>query len=351
MKAGYMDVLLRELCALAMNIAGSPRARVTRAEPHNGVIRYLSATASLTKTIDIRYAYLGLDASRPIKFIEDIRRLPEYDNHPIFELLPYLTSVAIYHILDDGDGQVYLSVANPEPSFFHDEHALESMERIVDLIRMLLTRFNPESSSANSGLNDSAAMPLLVEGAPVRVTLSEGAEPASKFLFDTLLQKPRLLGRNGCSYLSLRMWRKTIKPHQLAAFVAVKLSPPQSIVDKIAAEIAASVKQTFGNTFQTVVPVPGGSSGRDNAFSVVLGRSVSRLLGVSFVDALTNSDKPGSSHPKKSSKMPPFQLREKVQGTVLIVDDVATSGRHIELATQALRPGCEFCTSVVWISD
>jgi hypothetical protein len=113
-----MDVLLKEVCALAMNIAGSPRVRVTRTEPKNGVIRYLSKTSSLTNTIDIRYAYLGLSPTRPVKFIQDIRKLPEFDNHPIFELLPYLTSVAIYHILDDAEGVVYLSVANPAPHFF-----------------------------------------------------------------------------------------------------------------------------------------------------------------------------------------------------------------------------------------
>lgn len=345
-----MDVLLNELCALAMNIAGAPRVKVTRSELKNGVIRYLSKNASQTKTIDIRYAYLGLDASRPVKFIQDIRRAPEYENHPIFELLPYLSSVALYHILDDAEGKVYLSVTNPEPSFFHDHTALESMERVVDLIRLLLTGYYKECSTGEFGLKDCPGKHAFGEEAIVHVNLSEGAEPASQFLFDTLVQKPRLLGRNGCSYLSLRMWRKSIKPHQLAAFVALKTSPPQSIVDKIAKEIAGSVKQTFGNTFQTVVPVPGGSSGRNNAFSVLLGKAVASLLGLNFAHALISSDKIGTSHPKKSSRLPPFQLREKVRGNVLIVDDVATSGRHIELATMALREACDFCTAVVWIS-
>ncbi len=100
-----------------------------------------------------------------------------------------------------------------------------------------------------------------------------------------------------------------------------------------------------------VVPVPGGSSGKDDAFSILLAKSVARQLDIKFLDVLINSDTVGSSHPKKSAKLQPFQVREKVSGNVLIVDDVATSGRHIELATLAIRPLCNFCTAVVWISD
>ncbi|MEO6610272.1 MAG: hypothetical protein ABIN69_17555 [Aestuariivirga sp.] len=349
-----MDVLLGDLCSLAMNIAGSPRVKIARIEKKNGLIRYLSNSSPQARTIDIRYAFgLDLSAQRPVQFIRDARNAPELKNPGAFELLPYLASLALYYIADDADGPIHLAVVNPSPTFFEDEYKLETMERIVDLARTLITRFGSESIPLQGelGLHDSPTIHHVDREGRLQVPLLEGAEPASQFLFDTLVQKPRLLGRNGCSYLSLRLWRKTIKPHQLAAFVAMKMSPSLSIVDKVASEIVASVKQTYGNTFKTVVPVPGGSSGRDNAFSVLLGRSVSRQLGINFVEALTSSDRVGSSHPKKSSKMPPFQLREKVQGTVLIVDDVATSGRHIELATQALRPGCEFCTSVVWISD
>jgi hypothetical protein len=345
-----MEFMLQELCALAMHITGSLRVKILRIEPNNGVVRFLSEVGRRPKTIDIKYSFKGLGAGRPTVFIQDIRRLPEFDNHPAFERIPNLTNLAIYYIMDDAEGSIFLSICNPRREFFQDDLALASVERIVNLARSLLQRAEGEDQS-RGGLHDSAALHDPERDRPMQLNLSEGSEPASRFLLETLLHKPRLLERNGCSYLPLRMWRKPIKAHQLAALIALKMSPPPSVVDKIAAEIAATVKQTYGNTFQTIVPVPGGSSGRDNAFSVLLGKSVSNQLGISFANALLGSDRVGSSHPKKSSKLKPFVLREQVGGNVLIIDDVATSGRHIELATLALRSSCEFCTAVVWISD
>jgi hypoxanthine phosphoribosyltransferase len=47
----------------------------------------------------------------------------------------------------------------------------------------------------------------------------------------------------------------------------------------------------------------------------------------------------------------PYGLREEVTGNVLIIDDVSTSGKHVELATNALKPFCKYSTAVVWVAD
>ena len=43
-------------------------------------------------------------------------------------------------------------------------------------------------------------------------------------------------------------------------------------------------------------------------------------------------------------------LVEKVPGPVILVDDVATSGAHVEEAVKLLRPVCGAVLAVVWIS-
>jgi predicted amidophosphoribosyltransferase len=43
-------------------------------------------------------------------------------------------------------------------------------------------------------------------------------------------------------------------------------------------------------------------------------------------------------------------LIEQAPGPVILVDDVATSGAHIEEAVKLLKPGCGAVLAVVWIS-
>ena len=42
-------------------------------------------------------------------------------------------------------------------------------------------------------------------------------------------------------------------------------------------------------------------------------------------------------------------LTDKVSGPALLVDDVATSGSHIEEAVKLLRPACGSVLAVAWI--
>ncbi len=59
--------------------------------------------------------------------------------------------------------------------------------------------------------------------------------------------------------------------------------------------------------------------------------------GLPVAHALAMSHEPGSSHPKTNAKRAPMRLAAPVEGPVLLVDDVATSGRHIEEASLLLR--------------
>jgi hypothetical protein len=229
-----MEFVLQELCALASNISGSSRVRLVRVERKNKLIRYLAQSANQPRTIDLKYEVPGLGPKTPVMFARDVRQLPEIKNHPIFELLPNLSSFAIYRVKEDAEGSVNLSVVNPTPHFFENDRSLEAMERVVELIHLLLDSNGMASlrGGEESGFQEGAKSAGNAQHGNGMLSLSNGTEPASQFLYDTLVERPRLLGRNGCTYLSLRMWRKPIKPHQLAALVALKFAPPHASLIK-----------------------------------------------------------------------------------------------------------------------
>lgn len=119
----------------------------------------------------------------------------------------------------------------------------------------------------------------------------------------------------------------------------------------MARELAEIVRRTFGSKFDCVVPVPCGSSGRDICLSVEIGRELAKVLGCEFKNCLvTVGAKSGASHPSKSASLKPYKLTEMAAGNVLLVDDVASSGRHLELAYQALTAAGANVNTAVWIA-
>ncbi len=188
-------------------------------------------------------------------------------------------------------------------------------------------------------------------GSDAAATPPDG-EPAADFLLETLVRRRALRSRNGVSYVTLRSWRQPVREHQIKALRAIKRLRPDAIAAEIAAEIADDVSALFGaGGFRAVVPMPCGHSGPETCLSAAIARSLARILSLPVAHALAMSQEPGSSHPKTNAKRAPMRLAAPVEGPVLLVDDVATSGRHIEEASQLLRsqgPGCGVL-AVAWI--
>ena len=72
-------------------------------------------------------------------------------------------------------------------------------------------------------------------------------------------------------------------------------------------------------------------------------------IGVPVVQALVAPRRPGSSHPKDNARRPPLILSRPVAEPLILVDDVATSGRHLEEAAELLRPHCGALLALAWI--
>lgn len=180
-----------------------------------------------------------------------------------------------------------------------------------------------------------------------------GDPPAviSDFLLSTLLWQKRLLRRGPVSYHALSRWRATIKDTQIAAVKALKRDPGGYFLDQLTDRMVAAATALFGrDTYQAVVPVPCGNSG-PRCLSERLARKVADRLGLPFVEAFEPLPALSSSHPRQNTRRTRMVLKEPLQVPVLLIDDIATSGAHIEEAALLLHGSCPAVLPLVWIAD
>ena len=334
------------LCELAARTGRARAALITRLHRDAGTLEVLGRFGTV-KTFEPEFELPLLDpATKPMIAIQDIAKEPAFAGHPITKTVPTIHSL-IAAILDNHgtSGRTSLKLLNPDTSIFDDLEAFASLSKLISVYQLLFHYMELAGADPVRTLH-----PLVKEGG---FHESAGADvgPAAKFLLDTLFHRLSLRSRSAATFVSLRTWRKSIKAHQIAAFVAVKQNPPEGFLSAVADEIVAAARHLYGDhTIKTVVPIPGGSSGLGESFSVQLARQIAKKLDCPCIQALAGTPaEGGSSHPKKSSRLKPYQVVEPVTGITLIVDDVVTSGRHFELAQMALRATGATCFAVAWI--
>jgi hypothetical protein len=175
-------------------------------------------------------------------------------------------------------------------------------------------------------------------------------ELTAEFLFDTLIHRRGIRVRDSVSYMSLRSWRQPLKEFQIKALKALKTEPGTQFPKRIGAEIANEMTRLLGTgAFDVVVPMSCGHSKGRQCLSVEIARSVGRSLNIPVVQAFERQRLAGSSHPKQNRSRPPLRLGTPVEGAVVLVDDVATSGLHLSEAATLLRPSCRMVLPVAWI--
>jgi len=201
--------------------------------------------------------------------------------------------------------------------------------------------------SIHRGKDDIAAAATSL---PTLELPGDGAGPLTRFLDETLIRSQRLHQRRDTSYVAIRRWRSAIKPHQIAALRALKSDVPDAFVAGIAAELASAVRTVYGSPKHcVVVPVPCGSSG-PNCLSCRLAHALAATLSLETSEAFAPLVSKGkSSHPKKNASRARMRLTEEFDRPVILVDDVATSGSHINEAAKLLRASAPSVWPVVWI--
>lgn len=112
------------------------------------------------------------------------------------------------------------------------------------------------------------------------------------------------------------------------------------------------IEEIFGDkAADAITCIPCGHSKRADCFGKQLANGVAALLDIPFVQVFADRPLLGASHPKTCASLPPLQQQIAVPPpSIIIIDDLATSGWHIEEAMVRLRSSRVKVTSVVWIS-
>jgi predicted amidophosphoribosyltransferase len=146
-------------------------------------------------------------------------------------------------------------------------------------------------------------------------------------------------------------WRKSVKEAQISALKALKRKPSAGFIDAVSSELASAATDLFGSsTFEAVTNVPCGHSG-PRCLSALLAERTAQILGVAYRPAFAVLEKSGSSHPATNAKRPRMRLKDRLECPVLLIDDVATSGSHIDEAAQLLKKTAPAVLSMAWISN
>ncbi len=287
--------------------------------------------------------------------IEDARRSKDVEHWQFVTTAPYWQSIKPMKLdIRIPDVQVlavfgtHQSVAprtmREPPPFFG---------KLIDVLHDLFYLIAEIADLSNRQMMFGNAQNVLKEEASVFEFRQQGDEGNSnvveRFLMDTLIQQPRVLSRGTVSYHAIRRWRRSVKAEQISALKAIKKTPSAGFEARAAEEMSSWCRRAFGGAaFANVVAVPCGHSGTD-CLARRIGQKVAAMLGVNYVDAFAPLVVQGSSHPKTNVKRPKMQLATVPIGPILLVDDVATSGAHIEEATVMLRKHDLAVTSIAWI--
>lgn len=168
-------------------------------------------------------------------------------------------------------------------------------------------------------------------------------------MIEGLVERPALRSRNDVGYMTLRSWRKDDRKAQIAAMKAEKAAPVSPLVDEAAREIVDFLGKYVPVPDAVVTSVPCGHSRRPDCFGKRLAQAVAAEVGLPFVQAWGDRFCEGVSHPKENSRLPPLTWESRPATLTIVIDDIATSGWHLEEAVTALRSIGVPAIALAWI--
>jgi hypothetical protein len=280
--------------------------------------------------------------SRPIVFFKALKSEPWFSSHAFNSIVPNPRNLIAIAIPFLGEATTYLVILNSRLS--ETSIDVNNLSKLANLASSIISSASQAPSSAMSSSGFS-------EGPPNSIAVT-GTEAILAFLSRTLPKQPTLKAKNGVTYTIVRRWKSQLKETQVAAIQALKISNDSVTAQMAAAEIVETVSRLFvGMKFDSVVPIPGGSSGMSNSLSVQIGECVAATLKVPCLKCLETKTEIGASHPKKSMKLKPYSVLGKVTGNVLLVDDIATTGTHLKRAHTALTDANVAVFAIAWIGS
>ena len=167
---------------------------------------------------------------------------------------------------------------------------------------------------------------------------------------DHLVRRPTFRSRNAVAYLTLRSWRASCRRAALDLFKAEKKAKTPAVLAAVGEELAMAVRDLLypvGNWI--VASVACGHSRDPDCWGKLLARSVAAHLGLPFSQVFEDRFISGSSHPMEHKKLPPLQWASLPAGPVLLIDDLVTSGWHMQEALEMLRSCGVPALGAAWI--
>ena len=187
--------------------------------------------------------------------------------------------------------------------------------------------------------------------ATFRAVASEAERPREEAgLLGSLVYRPTVFRRNHVGWIAACAWRTRAKADDIVALKRAKRELDPGLIDNIAESVAALVLQLHGcRAADAITTVPCGHSRRPDCFGKRLAQAVGRSLGVQFLQVFADRPCSGVSHPKEFRKLPPLRQIADPVSSMILIDDLATSGWHIEESLTALRCLGASTSAFVWI--
>ncbi len=170
-------------------------------------------------------------------------------------------------------------------------------------------------------------------------------------LLRSLVYRPTIFQRKDVRWIAAHTWRSQAKERGVKALKAVKDDFDPYFVKAAAEPVSALIRQLFGSgPAHAVTCIPCGHSCRADCFGKLLAQAVAQGAGMPFIQIFADRPRAGVSHPKQSIRLPPLRHIARPPGSTIVIDDVATSGEHLEQAVLALRRIGIAASAIAWIS-
>ena len=157
--------------------------------------------------------------------------------------------------------------------------------------------------------------------------------------------------RNGIGWIAACAWRARAKTDDLTTLKRAKRELDPRLIRDAAELLSALVRQIHGDgAAAAATSVPCGHSRHSDRFGKQIAQAVADDLGLPFLQVFADRPCSGVSHPKEFAKLPPLEQIADPLSSMLLVDDLATSGWHVEELLTALRRLGASAPAFVWIA-
>ena len=201
--------------------------------------------------------------------------------------------------------------------------------------------------------HDTAAMSAFVDfsEASFRAGANEARRQREEAdLLGSVVFRPMVFRRNDVGWIAACAWRSAAKADDIAALKRAKRELDPVLIGNVADTVATLIRQLHGGrSADAISTVPCGHSRRPDCFGKQLAQAVGTSLGLSFLQVFADRPCSGVSHPKEFRKLPPLQQIADPVSSMILIDDLATSGWHVEEALTALRSLGAPTSAFVWI--